>query len=133
MSLIAQQNKQKSVGFRVATLASVMLGAAVTLTACGGGEHEEVKAVDKVEEAAEMARANAPEAEVLEFEETEAPTDTEATDADATEGDAAEGEDATEMDAADDMATADTAEAAATDTAATTDAEQPADEEASAQ
>ncbi|WP_296403368.1 hypothetical protein [Psychrobacter sp.] len=44
---------------RTTTLASVLLGASLTLSACGGSEHE-VKAVDRVNEAAEMARKNAP-------------------------------------------------------------------------
>ena len=64
MSLIAQQTPKKSAAFRVTALASIMLSAAVTLTACGGGEHE-AKAVDKLDEAAEMAKANAPKPEPL--------------------------------------------------------------------
>lgn len=41
----------------------------VGISACSG-ESEEVHAVDRVEEAAALARENAPEAEVLEFAET---------------------------------------------------------------
>lgn len=75
-------------------LASVTFVAA-TLSACGGGEHHEpVEAPDKVEEAAELARANAPEPEVIEFETTPAPqtdmADSEAsaeTDAESSEAD----------------------------------------------
>ncbi|WP_394210027.1 hypothetical protein [Psychrobacter piscatorii] len=49
----------------------VALGAGVS--ACSGGEeHEEVLAIDMVDEAAELARANAPEAEDMEFPETSA-------------------------------------------------------------
>ncbi|MDO5768556.1 MAG: c-type cytochrome [Psychrobacter sp.] len=58
---------------RLATMA--VLSCAV-LSACGSG-HEEIKAVDKVEEAAKMARANAPKAEVMEFQ-TTVPAATEA-------------------------------------------------------
>ena len=43
------------------------------MSACSGGEeHEEVLAIDMVDEAAELARENAPEAEDMEFEETSA-------------------------------------------------------------
>ena len=49
----------------------VALGAGIS--ACSGGEeHEEVLAIDMVEEAAELARENAPEAQDMEFEETSA-------------------------------------------------------------
>ncbi len=52
-----------------------MATASSLLVACGGSEHgegHEVHAVDKVEEAAEMARANAPKPEDLKFEQTAA-------------------------------------------------------------
>jgi len=49
---------------RAVKLTTIMFAAAFTLTACGGGEHE-VKAVDKLDEAAELAKANAPEHEFL--------------------------------------------------------------------
>lgn len=49
---------------RAVRLTTIMFAAAFTLTACGGGEHE-VKAVDKLDEAAELAKANAPEHEFL--------------------------------------------------------------------
>ena len=43
------------------------------MSACSGGEeHEEVLAIDVVDEAAELARENAPEAQDMEFEETSA-------------------------------------------------------------
>ena len=42
------------------------------VSACGGEEHEEVMAVDRVEEAAALAIENAPEAEDMKFPETAA-------------------------------------------------------------
>ena len=88
------------------------------VSACGGEEHEEVMAVDRVEEAAALAIENAPEAEDMKFPET-APmpaADATATEADGTataeEGtaDTAMAETATAADSAD-------ADAAATDSA----------------
>lgn len=72
----------------LAIVTAIML--ATGLSACGE-KHEAVTAPDKVDEAAEMARANAPEAEVIEFETTAAPaaTTTEGTDTAAAEGDMA--------------------------------------------
>lgn len=63
---------------------------ATGLSACGE-KHEAVTAPDKVDEAAEIARANAPEAEVIEFETTAAPaaTTTEDTDTALAESDMA--------------------------------------------
>jgi len=49
---------------------TLVVSLGVSLGACSGG-HEEVKAPERVEEAAEIARANAPEAEDMEFAETE--------------------------------------------------------------
>lgn len=115
MSLIAQQTPKKSAAFRVTALASIMLSAAVTLTACGGGEHE-AKAVDKLDEAAEMAKANAPKPEPLKPEDI-APASSAPAATDAAEGTAT-------ADAAGTDAAAPTAEGAATtttDAAATTD------------
>ncbi len=66
-----QQQNSQSTGRRLTAIASVMLGAALTLTACGGHE-EEVKAVDKVDEAAELAKQNAPEPEPIPVEENSA-------------------------------------------------------------
>ncbi|MGP9688690.1 hypothetical protein ACT3TH_05970 [Psychrobacter sp. AOP22-C1-C5] len=91
------------------------------ISACSGdkeGEHEshEVMAIDRVDEAAELARANAPEAEKMDFPET-APMP-------AAEGDAAAVDGAATTDAAATTGVAtteataagtDTAEAAATD------------------
>lgn len=56
------------------SLGVLALSAALSLTACGGNDHEETKAVDKVDEAAEMARQDAPEPEPLDLEETETTT-----------------------------------------------------------
>lgn len=70
-----QQHKPQSNGRRLTTVASVMLGAALTLTACGGNE-DTVKAVDKVDEAAELAQQNAPEPEPMPVEESTAETTT---------------------------------------------------------
>lgn len=124
MSLIAQQTPKKSAAFRVTALASIMLSAAVTLTACGGGEHE-AKAVDKLDEAAEMAKANAPKPEPLKPEDI-APASSAPATADAAGTDAAaptaEGAATTTTDAA---ATTDSATAPAT-TDTTADAAAPA-------
>lgn len=95
-----QQQKSKSTSRRFTAMASVMLGATLTLTACGGHD-EEVKAVDKVGEAAELAQQNAPQPEPMPVEETTA----EAESAEATEAEVA--------------ATDETATAEETDTEAT--------------
>lgn len=84
------------------------------MSACSGdkeGEHgsHEVMAVDRVDEAAELARANAPEAEKMDFPET-APMP-------AAEGDAAVDGTATADDATADAATATDTGATSTDTA----------------
>ncbi|MGO2996907.1 MAG: hypothetical protein ACTIDV_02660 [Moraxellaceae bacterium] len=61
----------------------------VGVSACSGGEeHEEVLAIDMVDEAAELARANAPEAEDMEFPETAPMPAADATATDGTEADA---------------------------------------------
>ncbi|WP_199508378.1 MULTISPECIES: hypothetical protein [unclassified Psychrobacter] len=117
------------------TLKQTALWAALAITtglgisACGGGEHEEVKAVDMVDEAAELARKNAPEAEDMGFEETSATAvadnATAADEAGATESEAM----STEQEMMDD-----TAEASADDSAAApaADAEASADSDAAA-
>ena len=121
MSLTALLSNKK-VAARTTTLVSVMLGATLTLTACGSKDHE-VKAVDKVDEAAELARANAPEPEPLAAEdivEVEPAADT----ATAEEG-------ATDAAATDEAAAEATPSAEATDATATAEApEAPATEEA---
>ncbi|WP_367105783.1 cytochrome c5 family protein [uncultured Psychrobacter sp.] len=51
---------------------ALVVSLGVSVSACSGGEgSHEVLAVDRVEEAAELARTNAPEAEDFEFAETE--------------------------------------------------------------
>ncbi|WP_019672603.1 hypothetical protein [Psychrobacter lutiphocae] len=102
MSDINQQvreSNQLTTARRLLTVPSLMLGAALVLTACGGNEHQ-VKAVDKVEEAAELAKANAPEPEPLELDEVEvvAPAD-EAEDGDEVE--ATDDAEATDVEATD--------------------------------
>ncbi|SUD91666.1 hypothetical protein [Psychrobacter phenylpyruvicus] len=121
MSLTALLSNKK-VAVRTTTLVSVMLGAALTLTACGDKDHE-VKAVDRVDEAAELARANAPEPEPLAAEdivEVEPAADA------ATAEEGATDAPATEDAAAETTADAEASEATATEKAA----EEPATEEA---
>ena len=103
---------------RAVKLTTIMFAAAFTLTACGGGEHE-VKAVDKLDEAAELAKANAPEHEFLAPEDI-APAAA-APDAAAAGTDAAtDGAAATDPAAGEATATGTTTEALATDAAAST-------------
>ena len=105
---------------RAVKLTTIMFAAAFTLTACGGGEHE-VKAVDKLDEAAELAKANAPEHEFLSPEDI-APAAA-APDAAAAGTDAAtDGAAATDPAAGEATATGTTTEAPATDAAASTTA-----------
>ncbi|PNK60392.1 hypothetical protein [Psychrobacter sp. FDAARGOS_221] len=119
MSLINLQVKNVH---RMFSAPALVLGTALLLTACGGSDEHEVKAIDKVEEAAELARANAPEPEPLNLEDIETVPAAEG-EADAEAGTDAEA-DADATDAAD--AEADVATAEAADTAE----EQPAMEEA---
>ncbi len=121
MSLTALLSNKKA-AVRTTTLASVMLGAAITLTACGDKDHE-VKAVDKLEEAAELARANAPEPQPLAAEDI-----VEVEPAAGTETVAAE-EEATDP-ATDEAAEEATSDTEATEEAATETEEAPATEEA---
>ncbi|WP_288775720.1 hypothetical protein [uncultured Psychrobacter sp.] len=103
---------------RAVKLTTIMFAAAFTLTACGGGEHE-VKAVDKLDEAAELAKANAPEHEFLAPEDI-APAAA-APDAAAAGTDAAtDGATATDPAAGEATATGTTTEAPATDAAVST-------------
>ncbi|MGM8897064.1 MULTISPECIES: hypothetical protein [unclassified Psychrobacter] len=127
----------KKTVLNTALSAAMVVTLGLGVTACSGdkdGESHEVLAVDKVEEAAELARQNAPEAEDMEFPET-APMPVEGADdtaVDGTEADATmttqEGmtEPATAEATTDDTdaTTTDSATTPATDTAATeTDAE----------
>lgn len=96
----------------------VALGAGVS--ACSGGEeHEEVLAIDMVDEAAELARANAPEAEDMEFPETAPMPAADATAADGTEADATATAEAGTADTS--IADATTPATESADTAAATD------------
>lgn len=109
----------------------VALGAGVS--ACGGGEeHEEVLAKDRVDEAAEVARAKAPEAEKMEFPEAPAPMPAADGDVAAAEGTATTDAAMTETGTADTATATDSTDAAmtstdagaatdSTDTAATTE------------
>ncbi|MGP5101062.1 hypothetical protein ACTXI1_06025 [Psychrobacter celer] len=96
------------------------------ISACSGdkeGESHQVLAKDRVDEASELARSNAPAAEQMDFPET-APMATESTDAESTDAESTD----TQGEATD----AGTTEAAATDSAAdmpANDAEADADAE----
>ncbi len=97
----------KKTVFNTALSTALIVALGVSVSACSGGEeHEEVMAIDRVDEAAELAIKNAPPAEEMEFPET-APMP--AADAAGTEADATATAEAGTADA-------DTAEAAATDT-----------------
>ncbi|MCC3308641.1 hypothetical protein [Psychrobacter sanguinis] len=103
---------------RAVKLTTIMFAAAFTLTACGGGEHE-VKAVDKLDEAAELAKANAPEHEFLAPEDI-APAAAAPNAAAAGTDAATDGAAATDPAAGEATATGTTTEAPATDAAAST-------------
>ena len=96
------------------------------ISACSGdkeGESHQVLAKDRVDEASELARSNAPAAEQMDFPES-APTTTESTDAEST--------DAESTDTQGETTDAGTTETAATDSAAdmpASDAEADADAE----
>ncbi len=103
---------------RAVKLTTIMFAAAFTLTACGGGEHE-VKAVDKLDEAAELAKANAPEHEFLAPEDI-APAAAAPNAAAAGTDAATDGAAATDPAAGEATATGTTTEAPATDATAST-------------
>lgn len=110
------------VGLNVSKVAASILATSLLLTACSNGEHHEaVPLSDTLEEAAELAHANAPEPVEYDFEVTEMPatTDTEATaagtDAEATAA-GAQTDNAQTVTTTTDVATTDTA-SAMTDTA----------------
>lgn len=68
---------------KIAVVAAFIMGSSMVLSACSKEEHHEVPAVDKVQEAEELARANAPEAEIVELPTAEVTeTEGEATDTD---------------------------------------------------
>ncbi|MFK3988812.1 hypothetical protein ACI2JM_00655 [Psychrobacter sp. NPDC064578] len=114
----------KKTGLNTALSTAFIIALGFGISACSGekeGESHEVLAKDRVDEAAELARKNAPEAEKMEFPET-APAPV--TEADGTVDGAATAEagtTATDMtDATDsDAAVADSADMPAADTAAT--------------
>lgn len=124
------KNGMKKTTIGTALWATLFLTMGVSLSACSsdkeeaGTESGEVLAKDKVDEASELARANAPEAEDMDFPET-APmpvADTaEGTEEGATGTDTAVAEDGAATDVAGDMATTSTdTEASTTDSATTT-------------
>ncbi len=130
------KNGMKKTTIGTVLWATLFLTMGVSLSACStdkeeaGTESGEVLAKDKVDEASELARANAPEAEDMDFPET-APMPTadtaEGTEEGATGTDTAVAEDGAATDAAGDMATTDSATATNTDAAATpTDTTEPA-------
>lgn len=78
----------KKTVLNTALSAAMVVTLGLGVTACSGdkeGESHEVLAVDRVEEAAELARQNAPEAEDMEFPET-APMPVEGADGTTLEG-----------------------------------------------
>ena len=111
----------KKTALNMALSTALMVSLGMGLTACSG-DKEKVYAPDRVDEAAELARSNAPEAEVMEFPETAAaPEADEATDMD----DAASEADSVDADAPEDNSddTADMDADADSDVAESTDAE----------
>ena len=113
----------KKTALNMALSTALMVSLGMGLTACSG-DKEKVYAPDRVDEAAELARSNAPEAEVMEFPETAAaPEADEATDMD----DAASEADSVDADApednSDDTADMDADADADSDVAESTDAE----------
>ena len=125
------KNGMKKTAIGTALWATLFLTMGVSLSACSsdkeeaGAESGEVLAKDKVDEASELARANAPEAEDMDFPETTpmpAADTAEGTEEGATGTDTAVAEDGAATDAAGDMATTSTdTDAATTDSAAATD------------
>ncbi len=125
------KNGMKKTAIGTALWATLFLTMGVSLSACSsdkeeaGAESGEVLAKDKVDEASELARANAPEAEDMDFPETTpmpAVDTAEGTEEGATGTDTAVAEDGAATDAAGDMATTSTdTDAATTDSAAATD------------
>lgn len=119
----------KKTAVSTALWATLMLTMGVSLSACSNEKEEagaksgEVLATDRVDEASELARKNAPEAEKMDFPES-APVPTDSTEAGTTGSDAAAAEDgAATNDTAGNTASADTAatstESAGTNSAAT--------------
>ena len=115
--------KKSILNIALSTAFVVALG--FSMSACSGdkeGESHQVLAKDRVDEASELARSNAPAAEQMDFPET-APMATESTDAESTDAESTDTQETTD---------AGTTEAAATDSAAdmpASDAEADADAE----
>lgn len=115
------KNGMKKTAIGTALWATLFLTMGVSLSACSsdkeeaGAESGEVLAKDKVDEASELARANAPEAEDMDFPET-----TPMPAADTAEG-LEDGATGTDNAVAEDGAVADTAVASADTDAAATD------------
>lgn len=126
------KNGMKKTAIGTALWATLFLTMGVSLSACSsdkeeaGAESGEVLAKDKVDEASELARANAPEAEDMDFPET-APMPA----ADTAEG-LEDGATGTDNAVAEDGAAADTAVASADTDAATTDSAAATDTDAAA-
>ncbi|MGP9518110.1 hypothetical protein [Psychrobacter sp. AOP7-C1-14] len=99
----------KKTVFNTVLSTALIVALGVSVSACGGEEHEEVLAIDRVDEAAELAIKNSPPVEEMDFPET-APMP--AADAAGTEAD---GTATAEAGAADTESA--TAEATATDSA----------------
>lgn len=114
----------KKTGLNTALSTAFIIALGFGISACSGekeGESHEVLAKDRVDEAAELARKNAPEAEKMEFPETAPAPVTEAEGTVDGAATAEAGTTATDMtDATDsDVAVADSADMPAADTAAT--------------
>ncbi len=126
------KNGMKKTAIGTALWATLFLTMGVSLSACSsdkeeaGAESGEVLAKDKVDEASELARANAPEAEDMDFPET-APMPA----ADTAEG-LEDGTTGTGTAVAEDGTAADTAVASADTDAATTDSAAATDTDAAA-
>lgn len=114
----------KKTGLNTALSTAFIIALGFGISACSGekeGESHEVLAKDRVDEAAELARKNAPEAEKMEFPETAPAPVAEADGTVEGAANAEAGTTATDMtDATDsDVAVADSADMPAADTAAT--------------
>lgn len=106
----------KKTALNMALSTALIVSFGMGISACSGDKDSKVYAPDRVDEAAELARSNAPEAEVMDFPEVEiVATDAEA-DTSMTTEEEAMADDAQETEAADtDMADTETADADAGD------------------
>lgn len=79
----------KKTALNMALSTALIVSFGMGISACSGDKESKVYAPDRVDEAAELARSNAPEAEVMDFPEVEVvATDAEADTSMATEEDA---------------------------------------------